>query len=106
VHAAPTVMGGLVYYAICSTCGSEAQRAVGEPLPGTRSDESGGEAFAAGDVARGERILPVEVSAVEWATGFEVADRFLGRVEVARASDLGFELSGTLDQVLVEEGER
>jgi outer membrane protein assembly factor BamB len=28
VHAAPTVMGGLVYYAICSTCGSEAQRAV------------------------------------------------------------------------------
>jgi outer membrane protein assembly factor BamB len=28
VHSAPTVMGGLVYYAICSTCGSEAQRAV------------------------------------------------------------------------------
>ncbi len=30
VHAAPTVMGGLVYYAICSTCGSEAQRAVAQ----------------------------------------------------------------------------
>jgi outer membrane protein assembly factor BamB len=28
VHAAPTVMDGLVYYAICATCGSEAQRAV------------------------------------------------------------------------------
>ena len=28
VHAAPTVMAGLVYYAICSSCGSEAQRAV------------------------------------------------------------------------------
>jgi outer membrane protein assembly factor BamB len=28
VHSAPTVMDGLVYYAICSTCGSEAQRAV------------------------------------------------------------------------------
>jgi outer membrane protein assembly factor BamB len=28
VHAAPTVMRGLVYYAVCSTCGSEAQRAV------------------------------------------------------------------------------
>jgi outer membrane protein assembly factor BamB len=28
VHAAPTVMDGLVYYAVCSTCGSEAQRAV------------------------------------------------------------------------------
>ena len=29
VHAAPTVMSGLVYYATCSSCGSEAQR-VGE----------------------------------------------------------------------------
>ena len=28
VHAAPTVMDGLVYYAICSTCGETAQRAV------------------------------------------------------------------------------
>jgi outer membrane protein assembly factor BamB len=28
VHAAPTVMDGLVYYAICSSCGSEAARAV------------------------------------------------------------------------------
>lgn len=28
VHAAPTVMDGLVYYATCSTCGSEAQRSV------------------------------------------------------------------------------
>lgn len=28
VHAAPTIMGGLVYFATCSTCGSEASRAV------------------------------------------------------------------------------
>ena len=28
VHAAPTVMAGLVYYATCSSCGSEAQRSV------------------------------------------------------------------------------
>ena len=28
VHAAPTIMRGLVYYAICSSCGSEAQRTV------------------------------------------------------------------------------
>jgi outer membrane protein assembly factor BamB len=28
VHAAPTVMDGLVYYAVCSTCGSAAQRTV------------------------------------------------------------------------------
>jgi outer membrane protein assembly factor BamB len=30
VHAAPTVMNGLVYYAVCSTCGSEAQRTVAQ----------------------------------------------------------------------------
>ncbi len=28
VHAAPTVIDGLVYYAVCSSCGSEAARAV------------------------------------------------------------------------------
>lgn len=28
VHAAPTIMDGLVYYAVCSSCGSEAARAV------------------------------------------------------------------------------
>jgi outer membrane protein assembly factor BamB len=28
VHSAPTVMDGLVYYAVCSSCGSEASRAV------------------------------------------------------------------------------
>jgi outer membrane protein assembly factor BamB len=28
VHAAPTVIDGLVYYAVCSTCGSDAQRSV------------------------------------------------------------------------------
>jgi outer membrane protein assembly factor BamB len=28
VHSAPTVMDGLVYYAVCSTCGSAAQRTV------------------------------------------------------------------------------
>jgi outer membrane protein assembly factor BamB len=28
VHGAPTVMDGLVYYAVCSSCGSEAARAV------------------------------------------------------------------------------
>jgi outer membrane protein assembly factor BamB len=28
VHGAPTVIDGLVYYAVCSSCGSEAQRAV------------------------------------------------------------------------------
>ena len=37
VHAAPTVMDGLVYYAVCSTCGSEAQRAVASGLDATHA---------------------------------------------------------------------
>ncbi len=35
VHAAPTVMSGLVYYATCSSCGSEAQRSVKRGPDGT-----------------------------------------------------------------------
>jgi outer membrane protein assembly factor BamB len=35
VHAAPTVMRGLVYYATCATCGSEAQREVKAGPDGT-----------------------------------------------------------------------
>jgi outer membrane protein assembly factor BamB len=35
VHAAPTVMAGLVYYATCSSCGSEAQRSVKQGPDGT-----------------------------------------------------------------------
>jgi outer membrane protein assembly factor BamB len=37
VHAAPTVMDGLVYYAVCSTCGSEAQRAVAQGRDSTHA---------------------------------------------------------------------
>jgi outer membrane protein assembly factor BamB len=35
IHAAPTVMAGLVYYATCSSCGSEAQRSVKQGPDGT-----------------------------------------------------------------------
>jgi outer membrane protein assembly factor BamB len=35
VHAAPTVMAGLVYYATCSSCGAEAQRSVKQGPDGT-----------------------------------------------------------------------
>lgn len=37
VHAAPTVMDGLVYYAVCSTCGSAAQRSVARGLDSTHA---------------------------------------------------------------------
>jgi outer membrane protein assembly factor BamB len=65
VHSAPTVMDGLVYYAICSTCGSEAQRAVARGPDSTYAvrarDGKRVWSFAAGKyanpvVADGERI--------------------------------------------------
>jgi outer membrane protein assembly factor BamB len=37
VHAAPTVVDGLVYYAVCSSCGSEAQRAVAQGRDATHA---------------------------------------------------------------------
>ena len=37
VHAAPTVVDGLVYYAVCSSCGSEAQRAVASGRDSTQA---------------------------------------------------------------------
>lgn len=37
VHAAPTVMDELVYYAVCSSCGSEAQRTVARGLDATHA---------------------------------------------------------------------
>jgi outer membrane protein assembly factor BamB len=37
VHSAPTVMDGLVYYAVCSTCGAAASRAVKRGPDGTHA---------------------------------------------------------------------
>ena len=65
VHAAPTVMDGLVYYAVCSSCGSEAQRAVARGPDATHAvrarDGKRVWRFAAGKyanpvVADGERV--------------------------------------------------
>jgi outer membrane protein assembly factor BamB len=65
VHAAPTVMDGLVYYAVCSSCGSEAQRAVAAGPDATHAvrvrDGKRVWRFAAGKyanpvVADGERV--------------------------------------------------
>ena len=65
VHAAPTVMDGLVYYAICSTCGSEAQRAVAggtdaiyavRARDGKRSGASDGGKYANPVVADPDRV--------------------------------------------------
>jgi RND family efflux transporter MFP subunit len=41
---------------------------------------------------------------VEFESGYEAEDRFVGRVEAARASDLGFELAGTVASLGVDDG--
>lgn len=51
-----------------------------------------------------KRLQTVEVIALTEVAGYDVTDIFLGRVEAARSSDLGFELGGTLDRVLVDDG--
>ena len=51
------------------------------------------------------RALTVATVIAEREEGYEVVDRFVGRAEAARQSDLGFELAGTLISVSVEEGD-
>ena len=48
--------------------------------------------------------LPVHAAALEPAAAYTVEKRFIGQVEARRASDVGFELSGRLASVRVEEG--
>lgn len=50
--------------------------------------------------------LPVETLAVERVEGYQVIDRYAGRVEPTRAADLAFERAGLVTAVLVEEGDR
>ncbi|MGJ3261932.1 MAG: efflux RND transporter periplasmic adaptor subunit [Salinarimonas sp.] len=57
-------------------------------------------------VARAEPApLPVSVTRLARESGYEVEDRFLGRLEPARAADLAFERPGLVVAVLVEEGD-
>ena len=51
------------------------------------------------------RILPVRAGIARYVDSYEVDRTFVGRVESTRASDLSFELSGTLEEVAVEEGD-
>ncbi|UCG72381.1 MAG: efflux RND transporter periplasmic adaptor subunit [Chromatiales bacterium] len=49
--------------------------------------------------------LPVRAAALEANGSFQVEKRFIGQVEARRSSDVGFELSGRLAAVSVEEGD-
>lgn len=48
---------------------------------------------------------PVVLSPLVETDSYEVSARFTGRVEPARATELGFELGGTLAEILVDEGD-
>ncbi len=53
----------------------------------------------------GISMLPVSTLRVQLARTYEARRGFIGRVEAARASAIGFELGGLLREVLVDEGE-
>lgn len=65
-----------------------------------------GAALVAALPAQGEspRVLAVPVLPAALDSGYDLSRPFIGRVEAARASDIGFELPGTLAAVFVDEG--
>ncbi|MEM9395615.1 MAG: efflux RND transporter periplasmic adaptor subunit [Pseudomonadota bacterium] len=48
---------------------------------------------------------PVAASPLELQAAYEVSSKFTGPIEPARNTDLGFELGGTLAEILVDEGD-
>ena len=53
-----------------------------------------------------QTILSVMTEAVQQAPTYSVEREFIGRIEAARQSILGFELAGLVSRVMVDEGER
>ena len=52
-----------------------------------------------------EPVLRVQIRAAEPSDTYDVDRSFVGRIEAARESELGFELAGLLEKVWVEEGD-
>ncbi|MEM0979468.1 MAG: efflux RND transporter periplasmic adaptor subunit [Cyanobacteria bacterium P01_H01_bin.58] len=75
---------------------------VGIPIVQNRLGRSGVEATETAQVNR----LPVETLTVEAVTSYEVARAYTGEIAALRTSELGFERSGQLVEVLVQEGDR
>ena len=68
---------------------------------------SGSQASAAEDGESGDRrLLSVAVREVVVESGYETHDRFVGEIEAARLSHLGFELPGTVLKLKVDEGDK
>lgn len=52
------------------------------------------------------RAMPVDARAIAFQEGYTLRQAFSGQVEARRVSTLGFEASGRLDRVRVDEGDR
>ena len=50
-------------------------------------------------------LAVVDVFTPDWEAGYDVERSFVGRLEPARSTDLAFELSGTVREVRVDEGD-
>lgn len=61
---------------------------------------------AGDDAAAVEDALPVSVTTVRIHDSYRTRRVFTGRIAARRASDLGFEQAGLLEQMLVDEGDR
>ncbi|MEM8728943.1 MAG: efflux RND transporter periplasmic adaptor subunit [Pseudomonadota bacterium] len=57
-----------------------------------------------GDETR-RQPLPVEVIGVEKVAGFEIDERYTGRIEARRRTDLAFDQGGRVMEILVDEGD-
>lgn len=68
---------------------------------GSETGESGEESRRAGV----GRVMPVEAVVVEAVTGYPVPRSYVGVVEAARGSRPGFEQGGTIEEILVDEGD-
>ena len=51
-------------------------------------------------------LLAVSTLEARQDDGYEVRDRFVGRIEATRDSAIGFELAGRVEEVMVDEGDR
>lgn len=67
-------------------------------LSGCGSDEAGVEETQI-------RLASAEVLEAKPSPGYPIEERFVGMVEARRRSELAFELAGTIEEVLVDEGE-
>lgn len=62
---------------------------------------------AESQVAAGARLpIPVSTEIVAMDSAYRIVDRFVGRLEPARETSLGFERAGLIMEMLVEEGDR